>query len=67
MEKFKEILLIALVVIVVCAALACVGLTIYAFAKYGNTPIAEVPTWAVWFMFGGGRKWKQDLSIKDMM
>lgn len=56
MEKLKEILLITLIVLVVCAALACAGLTIYAFAKYGNTSIAEVPTWAIWFMFGGGRK-----------
>lgn len=55
-ERIGEILLITLVVLVVCAALVCVGLTIYAFAKYGNTPIAEVPTWAIWFMFGGGRK-----------
>ena len=55
MELLKDVLLITLCAIVICFLLICVGWTIYAFVKYGNTPIAEVPTWALWFMFKGGR------------
>ena len=29
----------------------CIFWSIYAFVKYGNMPITEVPSWALWFMF----------------
>ena len=38
--------------IVVCLFIVIyIGWTIYAFAKYGNQPITEVPSWALWFMW----------------
>ena len=33
----------------------CIGWTIYAFVKYGGKPITEIPSWALWFMFGGNK------------
>lgn len=39
-----------------CYALICLGWSIYAFVKYGNKPIGEIPSWALWFMFGGNRR-----------
>ena len=44
------------VVLLIAFCLICIGWSIYAFVKYGNKPISEVPSWALWFMFGGGNR-----------
>ena len=58
-HELKETLItIGIWVLVISGAifgLICVGWTIYAFAKYGNQPITEIPSWALWFMFGGNK------------
>lgn len=39
----------------IALALVCVLIIVfwfYAFITYGGKPIAEVPTWAVWLIFG---------------
>lgn len=36
-------------------ALLCVAIIaawIYAFVEYGGKPITEIPTWALWLIFG---------------
>lgn len=41
----------------IAAALLVVGYaatTVYCFVVYGGKPAAEIPGWALWFMFGGG-------------
>lgn len=53
----KEHLILWLLNIIVLAFISfiCINIfwVIYAFVKYGNTPIGEVPTWALFYMFGG--------------
>lgn len=31
---------------------AFIGLQIYLWFKFGNTPIGEIPAWALWLMIG---------------
>ena len=42
------IFIIAIFVIV----FAYIGLQIYLWITFGNTPIGEVPAWALWLMLG---------------
>ena len=46
-----KFLLYSLTFIVIILSLLCVFWTIYAAIKYGNKPITEIPTWAIWFMY----------------
>lgn len=55
-DDLVAILVIAFVFIGVAFALICAGWSVYAFVKYGDKPITEIPAWALWFMFGGGRR-----------
>ena len=50
-------LIIGLLILGICLifALICLFWSIYAYVKYGNQPITEIPAWALWFMFQGGR------------
>lgn len=50
---WKFVALMVVIVIVGIIAMICVGWSIYAFVKYGDKPITEIPSWALWFMFGG--------------
>ena len=50
---WKFVALMIAIVVVGIVALICVGWSIYAFVKYGNKPITEIPSWALWFMFRG--------------
>ena len=53
-EKLKLTLIIIGLFLLMCLGIICVGWSIYAFVKYGNKPITEIPAWALWFMFRGG-------------
>ena len=52
-ERIKEKLFIAFWVAVIVLAVAVVVAYIYALIAYGGKPVSEVPTWALWFIFGG--------------
>ena len=41
--------------IIMLLAIALAGISIYCFCTYGNSTFEEIPAWALWFMFGGGR------------
>lgn len=48
MEK-RKIGIIAIVVFMVICALVGIGFMIYVYATYGNTPIKDLPAWALPF------------------
>ena len=56
-KHFKEHFLLFIINILMAIFLVFIAINIfwviYAFVKYGNTPIAEVPAWAIFYMFGG--------------
>ena len=54
MNKFISTLII---IIIVAVLIALVATEIYVWTTYGNTPVSEVPAWALWFMLTrrGGR------------
>lgn len=41
--------------IVVIFVVGVVVVHIYVLAKYGNTPVSEMPTWVWWWLNGGNR------------
>lgn len=56
-EKLINMLFILLVIMFIIGMLMLISLFvvyIIALLKYGNTPIAELPTWA-WWIFGGNK------------
>lgn len=48
-EKIPEV--IGIVIILLC--LAFVGVEIYVWVTYANTPASELPAWILFLMFGG--------------
>lgn len=44
---------VAIMVLVI--TLAVIIVRIIVFSKYGDLPVTEVPTWALWFMLGSNR------------
>ena len=42
--------------LVVLAIVAAVALWLYALITYGGKPITEIPSWAIPFIIGGGRR-----------
>ena len=58
-HELKEILTVigiwTLIIVICLFVVIYIGWTIYAFVKYGNQPITEIPSWALWFMFGGNK------------
>ena len=54
-EDWKVILLYAAVAILALAFVAFVGTIAYCWAVYGNSPIDDIPAWALAFMFGKRR------------
>lgn len=50
-----RILIFAMVAILILGILTCGGISIYCWCVYGGKPVGEIPGWALWFMFGGGR------------
>lgn len=59
-QKFKDALCLTVYfgIIIIFAALICglIGIEIYVWVTYANVPITEIPSWALFFMFGGGGK-----------
>lgn len=47
----KDIIWIIIWSILGIVACICIFWSIYAWVKYGNMPISEIPGWALWFMF----------------
>lgn len=54
-EDWPVIMLYVAVGIMALAFLAFVGAIAYCWAVYGNSPIDEIPAWALAFMFGKRR------------
>lgn len=52
-DKFMLALYTFLILFLVLLLLAVIVIDVYAFIKYGDTPITEVPAWAYFFLFGG--------------
>ena len=50
MEKLVQIIVSVLIVLIIGAF---IGIEIYVWVQYGKTPITELPSWVVFFMFGG--------------
>jgi hypothetical protein len=55
-DKLKMVGIITILIIVVGLILSIIGVEIYVWIEYGNKPITEIPSWALWFMFGGNSK-----------
>ena len=51
-EILRKTITIIFWVITVSIVLAFVGLEIYAFVMYSNTPAEEVPLWVIWLLWG---------------
>lgn len=50
----KKIILHWVLIVILVAIFACfVGIEIYIYQKYANVPVAELPSWVFFFMFGG--------------
>ena len=54
-NKIENVIMVLVAVIILLLLLAFVGIEIYVWVKYGNTPIGDVPSWVLFFMFGGRR------------
>ena len=53
MSKLEDIIMILVAVVIISLLFAFIGVEIYVWVKYGNTPIGDVPSWVLFFMFGG--------------
>lgn len=51
-EKIFVAIFYIVIAILVVAAIALVGCTIWANIRYANVPIGELPTWVAWLIFG---------------
>lgn len=49
----KDVSWVAIMILVI--TLAVIIVRIIVFSKYGNLPVTEIPTWALWFMLGSKR------------
>ena len=54
-EKVRLWLTLMFLRAVFVLAVVAVVAYIYALIAYGGKPVSEVPTWALWFLFGGKR------------
>lgn len=50
MEKLVQIIVSVLIILIIGAF---IGIEIYVWVNYAKTPVAELPSWVVFFMFGG--------------
>lgn len=50
LEAIFAFLMLAVLVLVVVGA---IGVNIYCFIVYGDTPVTELPSWVAWLMFRG--------------
>ena len=54
-DIITKIIGIFFIVMMVLLALAMIGIEIYIWVTYANTPVEELPSWVLFFMFGGKR------------
>ena len=50
-DKLLTLTYILLQSILILLILGFIGLEIYCWVTYGNTPISETPSWVQWIMF----------------
>lgn len=46
---------ILFIIVIVALVSTIIGFTIAAWVQYGNKPIDEIPMWALWLMWKGGK------------
>lgn len=51
-----QIALHTILITAILVVFAIIGTSIYCLIVYGNKPTSEIPGWALWFMFGAGRR-----------
>ncbi len=51
----ENLFLIAMIALFVIVIGGLIGIEIYVWVTYANTPISEIPIWALIFMLGGKR------------
>ena len=51
--KIRAIMTVVTGIVVILLGLALVGVEIYVWVTYANTPASELPAWVLFFMFGG--------------
>ena len=49
-QEWGVIVLMILMIVVVISALVTMGVYIWAFVTYKDTPISEVPWWVIWLL-----------------
>lgn len=49
-QEWGVIICIILMIVVIIVALAAIGLYIWAFVTYKDTPLAEIPGWVLWIL-----------------
>ena len=54
-EDWKTIGMVIIGILLIIFVLINIFWVIYAFVKYGNMPVDQVPAWALAYMFGGRR------------
>lgn len=52
-NKAENIILGIFIAIIILIFLSVIGIEIYIWITYANTPINELPSWVVFFMIGG--------------
>ena len=51
--KIRAKMLVVVGIMVILLGLAFVGVEIYVWVTYANTPASELPAWVLFLMFGG--------------
>lgn len=49
-QEWGVIVLIILMIVVIISALVTMGVYIWAFVTYKDTPLAEIPGWVLWIL-----------------
>ena len=52
-EVLTHIIWVMLMVLLLAAVAAMIGIEIYVWVCYGGKPTSEIPLWALWFMLRG--------------
>lgn len=52
---FSNILILVMILLAVAIIGGLIATEIYVWVTYANTPVGEIPAWALFFMFRGGR------------
>lgn len=50
---FKKILEYILLMLPTLIVIGLIGMCTFCWIKFGGSSITEIPSWALWFMFGG--------------